>query len=360
MMINALMSEELAAAKESGMLMHTDPERHTPSRPYNRDTELYLAGAVSSAPACELFDWTVRHPDWLRQHGLRAIHTKPEKVGDYETAWLEALNLRSDLTKGFYAILLAVAMCNQLQLYGFSSTPSQVDLPYHYWDQHRRMHDLSAEHALLDVLASAGVMSVCDIEIFAAGPNPPQPPYDPPSPLMPPPAYPPPPLMPPALPPAHPLPPAPPPPAHSPTHPAPPTLPPSLMLPSQPSAVSQNALAPVALNAPASILPLPSSVVALSFLLTLALVPSALILARTAWRWARRRARWAGVHTSEEGPTSDYGERSKHLQRDANLGACVNLCTMTTYECAVPRAAETNLFLEHALEETHNEEIFSI
>ena len=359
MMINAMMSEELAAAKESGMLMHTDPERHTPSRPYNRDTELYLA--VSSAPACELFDWTERHPDWLRQHGLRAIHTRPEKVGDYETAWLEALNLRSDLTKGFYAILLAVTMCNQLQLYGFSSTPSQVDLPYHYWDQHRRMHDLSAEHALLDVLASAGVMSVCDIEIFAAGPNPPQPPYyPPPSPLMPPPAYPPPPLMPPAHPPAHP-----PPPVHPPAHPAPPPPPPPpplLMPPSQTSATSQNVLAPVALNAPASILPLASSVVALSFLLTLALVPSALILARTALRCARRGrgARWAGVHTSEEGPTSDYGERSKHLQRDANLGACVNLCTMTTYECAVPRAAETNLFLEHALEKTHNEEIFSI
>ena len=132
------------------------------------------------------------------------------------------------------------------------------------------------------------------------------------------------------------------------------------MPPSQPSAMSQNALAPVALNAPASILPLPSSVVALSFLLTLALVPSALILARTAWRWARRGARWAGVHTSEEGPTSDYGERSKKLQRDANLGACVNLCTMTTYDCAVPRAAEMNLSLEHALQEMHNEDIFSI
>ena len=73
-----------------------------------------------------------------------------------------------------------------------------------------------------------------------------------------------------------------------------------------------------------------------------------------------RGARWPGVHTSEEGPTSDYGERSKKLQRDANLGACVNLCTMTTYDCAVPRAAEMNLSLEHALQEMHNEDIFSI
>ena len=36
MMINAMMSEELAAAKESGMLMHTDPERHTKERGWRR------------------------------------------------------------------------------------------------------------------------------------------------------------------------------------------------------------------------------------------------------------------------------------------------------------------------------------
>ena len=33
---------------------------------------------------------------------------------------------------------------------------------------------------------------------------------------------------------------------------------------------------------------------------------------------------------------------------------------MTTYDCAVPRAAEMNLSLEHALQEMHNEDIFSI
>ena len=221
MVLNFMMTTELLAAKEqNGTIMHIDPERHTSPRPFSRDMELYVSGPTNSA--CGVLDWARRRPSWLRQNGWRAALARPDKAYDYMSAWLNALGFHGLPTKGLYAFLLAASFCDQIQIYGFS--PEEPGQPYHYWDgsQRRRLHDLNAEHALLDRIStagSAGSMDVCDVEIFSSGPNPPPPPPPPPpSPL---PSSPTPPSMPSPLPSSPPMPPPMPPPT-APPQPSPP------------------------------------------------------------------------------------------------------------------------------------------
>ena len=240
MLLNFMMTKELLAAKEqNGTIMHIDPERHTSPRPFSRDMELYVSGES----VCGVLDWARRRPSWLRQNGWRAALARPDKADAYMFAWLNALGFHGSPTKGLYAFLLAASFCDQIQIYGFS--PEEPGQPYHYWDgsQRRRLgiHDLNAEHALLDRIStagSAGSMDVCDVEIFSSGPNPPPPP-PPPSAL---PSSPTPPSMPSPLPSSPPMPPSMPSNVSPPALSWPPTVPPQ---PSPPLPTKRTLAAPV-------------------------------------------------------------------------------------------------------------------
>jgi len=205
--LNEELTEQLSASP-------TPTEYASEDSPWDRRP--FLANVADLISFAEDHDWIDAFgraaPGIRRTLGATGLYEAPAQLRLFANDYMRNVHYNDRWamlpTKGFYAVVLMLAMCDTVDLYGFKD-----ELPwqnYHYWDASPEVnsrwgasdvHDVQLEHLVFDAWNGSGsnAMQVC-VDAPAA-PNPPSPSAPPsPSPL---PSSPQPPSSPPLMPPPY-------------------------------------------------------------------------------------------------------------------------------------------------------------